>query len=134
MASFVSANLDHEVSGKFVVFRLDAKLRFEPNEVGHKWLFQYEFKEQDPLKDDDLVDKSPAEQFADPGAGKKRQYFIPTKTDIELSFEEEFAVHQVDTEWGKEEVYAKLQILPIGDDTEGFVAGQTRTNTTKVDV
>ncbi len=133
MASFVSANLDHEVSGNFVVFKLDAKLRFEPNEVGHRWLFQYEFMEQDPLRDDTLAPVSAAEKFAQPGASKRRNYFIPSKTDIELSFEEEFPKHLVDTEWGKEEVYAKLHVLPLGE-TEGFVAGQTRTNTTKVDV
>ncbi len=133
MASFVSANLGHEVSGNFVVFKLDATLRFEPNEVGQTWLFQYEFMEQDPLKDDILAPVPAAEQFGQPGASKKRHYFKPSKADIELSFEEEFPKHLVDTEWGKEEVYAKLQVLPVGSH-EGFVAGQTRTNTTKVDV
>jgi hypothetical protein len=52
MASFVSSNLSHEITGSFVVFKLDAKLRFEAKEIGHRWLFQIEFKEQDPLKDD----------------------------------------------------------------------------------
>lgn len=133
MASFVSANLGHEVSGNFVVFKLDAKLRFEPNEVGHRWLFQIEFMEEDPLSDDVLSPIPPSEQFGQPDASKKRHYFIPSTPEVELSFKEEFPKHLVDTEWGKEEVYAKLQAIPVGR-PEGFVAGQTRTNTTKVDV
>ena len=44
MASFMSANLGHELKGNFVTFKLDAKLRFEPKEVGHRWLFQIEFQ------------------------------------------------------------------------------------------
>ena len=40
MASFASANLDHELMDKFVMFKLSTKLRFEPEEVGKQWLLQ----------------------------------------------------------------------------------------------
>ncbi len=133
MASFVSASLGHELSGNFVVFKLDATLRFEPKEVGHRWLFQIEFMEQDPVSDDRLSPLRPAEAFGQPDAAVKRHYFIPSKEEVELSFTEEFPKQQVDTEWGKEEVYANLQVLPL-EAPPGFVAGKTRTNTTKVDV
>lgn len=133
MASFVSANLDHEVSESFVVFKLDAKIRFEPKEVGHRWLVQIEFMEEDPVKDDNLSQLTPAEAFGQADAHLKRHYIIPSKEEVELSFSEEFPKHLVDTEIGKEEIYANVQVLPL-QAPAGFVAGKARTNTTVVDV
>jgi hypothetical protein len=133
MASFVSANLDHELSAGFVVFKLDAKLRFAPSEVGHKWLFQIEFMEEDPVSDDRLSQFKKAEGFGQADDSIIRHYIIPSKEEIEISFKEEFPAHLVDTEWGKEEVYAKVQILPL-EAPPGFVSAQARTNVTHVDV
>ncbi len=133
MANFVSANLSHEISGGFVIFTLDAKLRFEPKEVGHRWLFQIEFREQDPMKDDVLSALPKAEAFGKADAHLKRHYFIPSKEEVELSFKEEFPAHLVDTEPGKEEVYANVEALPL-EAPPGFVPAKTRTNITQVDV
>ena len=133
MASFVSANLSHELTGGMVTFTLDMKIRFEPHEVGHRWLIQYEFMEQDPVSDDRISSLRPAEAFGQADAHYKRRYIVPSKDEIELSYTEEIAAHLVDTEPGKEEVYAKVQALPL-DAPEGFVAAKTRTNITKVDV
>jgi len=133
MASFMSANLGHELKGNFVTFKLDAKLRFEPKEVGHRWLFQIEFMEEDPVSDDKLSPIRKSEAFGQADAHIKRHYFIPSKEEVELSFVEEFPAHLVDTEWGKEEVYAKVQALPL-EAPPGFVAAKTRTNITNVDV
>jgi hypothetical protein len=133
MASFMSANLDHELTGNFVVFKLDAKLRFESKEVGHRWLFQIEFMEEDPVSDDKLSPVPKSEAFGQADAHIKRHYFIPSKEETELSFTEEFPAHLVDTEWGKEEVYAKVQALPL-EAPPGFVAAKTRTNVTRVNV
>jgi len=133
MASFMSANLGHELKGNFVTFTLDAKLRFEPKEVGHRWLFQIEFMEEDPVSDDKLSPIRKSEAFGQADAHIKRHYFIPSKEEVELSFVEEFPAHLVDTEWGKEEVYAKVQALPL-EAPPGFVAAKTRTNITNVDV
>ena len=133
MASFVSTNLTHEISGNFVLFTLDAKLRFEEKEVGHRWLFQIEFREHDPVSDDALSDMPKAEAFGKADANKKRHYFIPSKTEVDLSFKEEFPAHLVNTEWGKEEVYARLKVLPL-EAPPGFVAAETDTDITEVDV
>jgi hypothetical protein len=133
MASFVSANLSHELSGSFVVFTLEAKLRFEPKEVGHKWLLQIEFMEEDTVADDKLSTMPKAEAFGKADAHLKRHYIIPSKEEIDLSFKEEFPAHLVDTEWGKEEVYANIQVLPL-EAPPGFVSAKTRTNITDVDV
>lgn len=133
MANFVSANLDHEMSGNFVIFKLDTKIRFEPKEIGHRWLVQIEFMEEDPVKDDRLSPMPKAEAFGQADAHIKRHYIIPSGEEVELSFSEEFPKHLVDTEIGKEEIYATLQVLPL-EAPPGFVAGKTRTNTTVVDV
>lgn len=133
MANFVTANLGHEISGGFVNFRLDTRLRFEPEEVGHRWLFQVRFMEEDPLADDRLSPLRPSESFGDPSAHIKRHYFVPSKEEIDLSFTEEFPKQLVDTEWGKEEVYASLEVLPL-EAPAGFVPAKTRTNVIKVDI
>ncbi|UCC72435.1 MAG: hypothetical protein JSV86_19040 [Gemmatimonadota bacterium] len=133
MASFVSSNLDHEVRDNFVVFKVDAKLRFESAEVGHRWLFQMVFMEADPMKDDKLFGVPASLAFGDPSAGIIREYFVPSKEEIELSFEKELPAQHVDTEPGKEEVYANLEVKPLGG-PEGFVPAKTRTNITEVDV
>ncbi len=131
MASFVSANLSHEISGEFVAFKIDAKLHFEEQEVGHRWLFQIEFMEEDPMADDKLPVS--AETVFGKGDVVKRHYIIPSEQDVEVAFTEEVAKHLVDTEMGKEEVYANLKILPT-EAPEGFVSSETRTNVTIVDV
>jgi hypothetical protein len=133
MASFVSANLGHELTGGMVTFTLDMKIRFEPHEVGHRWLVQYEYMEEDPVKDDSISKKRPAEAFGQVDARYQRHYIMPSQDEVELSYTDEIAAHQVDTEIGKEEVYVKVQILPL-ERPEGFVPAKTRTNITKVDV
>jgi hypothetical protein len=133
MASFESANLDHELQGKFVLFKLSMKMRFEPEEVGNRWLLQIEFREQDPMKDDQLYIVPEAVRFGEVDAGKIRKYIIPSKQEAELTEEIEFPAHLVDTEMGKEEVFAILQLRPVGEGTN-FTPAETRTNITQVDV
>jgi hypothetical protein len=133
MASFESANLDHERLDKFVLFKLGTKLSFAPEEVGTTWLLQIEFWEKDPLKDDaiPLVPKSVS--FGEVDANKIRYYFEPPGEEIELSQDVEIASHLVNTEPGKEEVYSKLELRPVGEGST-FTPAETRTNITQVDV
>ena len=133
MASFESANLDHELQDKFVLFKLSIKMRFQPEEVGNRWLLQIEFREHDPMKDDQLFIVPEAVRFGEVDAGKIRKYIIPSKVEAELSEEIEFPAHLVDTEMGKEEVYAIVELKPVGEGST-FVPAQTRTNITEVDV
>ncbi len=85
------------------------------------------------MADDKLSQLRPAESVGDPNPGLLRHYIIPSKEELELIYEEEFSSHLVDTEIGKEEVYATVEILPL-EAPAGFVAGKTRTNITVVDV
>ena len=133
MARFESAHLDHEIQDKFVMFTLGMKLHFEPEEVGNRWLLQIEFREQDPVKDDQLFIVPEAVRFGEVDAGKIRKYIIPSKQEIELSYDIEFPAHLVDTELGKEEVYSILVLKPVGEGVE-FAPAETRTNITQVDV
>ena len=133
MASFKSAQLDHEVKDKFVLFKLGMKLRFEPEEVGNRWLLQIEFWEKDPLKDDQIFLEPESVRFGEVDAGKIRNWIKPSKEEVELSYDIEFPVHQVDTELGKEEIYSILQLRPVGEGTT-FTPAETRTNITQVDV
>lgn len=133
MASFESANLDHELQDKFVLFKLSMRMRFEPEEIGNRWLLQIEFREQDPMKDDQLYIVPEAVRFGEVDAGKIRKYIIPSKQEAELTEEIEFPAHLVDTEMGKEEVFAILQLRPVGEGAN-FTPAETRTNITQVDV
>ncbi len=133
MASFESANLDHEIQGKFVLFKLSMKLRFEPEEVGNPWLLQIEFWEKDPVKDDQIFLVPESVSFGEVDAGKIRYYIKPSKEKVDLPYDVEIPAHLVDTEPGKEEIYSILELKPVGEGT-AFAPAQTRTNITEVDV
>jgi hypothetical protein len=132
MASIVSASLDHELKEKFVLFKLRTTLNFEPKEVGHRWLVQIEFKEKDPMKDDQLFLVPESVRAFEVDAGKLRDYIEPSKQEIELSYDVEFPAHLVDTEPGKEEVYAIVELKPVGESESA--PAKTQTNITQVDV
>ncbi|MGD8699818.1 MAG: hypothetical protein PVJ43_11035 [Gemmatimonadales bacterium] len=133
MASFESANLDHELADKFVLFKLGTKLRFLPEELGSTWLLQFEFWEKDPLKDDPIPLVPKSVSFGEVDANKIRYYFQPPQEEFELSQQVEIASHLVNTEPGKEEVYSKLELKPVGEGST-FTSAETNTNVTQVDV
>jgi hypothetical protein len=133
MASFASAKLDHELLDKFVLFKLGTKLRFEPEELGNTWLLQIEFWEKDPLKDDPIPLVPDSVSFGDVAADKIRKHIKPSAAEVELSFGVEIPAHLVNTEPGKEEVYSKLELKPVGEGST-FTPAETTTNITHVDV
>jgi len=133
MASFASAKLDHELMDKFVTFKLSTKLRFEPEEVGEKWLLQIEFWEKDPLKDDRLFPVPESVRFGEVDAGSIRNYIEPSRQDVDLFYDVEFPAHLVNTEPGKEEVYSRLKLKPVGEGSS-FAPSEVRTNITHVPV
>ena len=133
MASFESANLDHELKGGFVQFKLDTKLHFEPDEVGTRWLLQIEFWEKDPVKDDQIFPVPESVRIGELHAGQIRNYMEPTKQEIDWSYNIEFPAHLVNTEPGKEEVYSKLKLRPVGEKS-AFAPSDMVTNITHVDI
>jgi hypothetical protein len=133
MASIESANLDHELVDNFVLFKLGAKLRFEAEELGNTWLLQFEFWEKDPIKDDLIFLMPESVTVGEVHASKVRDYFKPSAAEIERSYGVEVPAHLVNTELGKEEVYSKLELKPVGDDSP-FTPAEKSTNITHVDV
>jgi hypothetical protein len=133
MASFASAKLDHELLDKFVTFKVGMKLNFDPNEIGHPWLVQIEFWEQDPFKDDRLWPLPKGVRVGEIHEGQWRHYIEPSSQEIDLDYEAEFPEHHVNTEPGKEEVYAVIKLRPV-DPPPDFLSAETRTNITKVNV
>ncbi len=133
MATFISTNLDHEIKGKFVEFQLGIKAHLEPKEVNHRWLLQIEFWEKDPLKDDRLIPVPRSVAFGEVDAGKWRIYIDPSKPDIDRSYKVEFPEQHVNTEPGKEEVYAIVQLKPL-EAPPGLVPAKSITNITHVKV
>ena len=133
MSSFESVKLDHELLDKFVMFKVGMKLHFQPKEVGHPWLLQIEFWEQDVLKDDRLFPVPASVRTGEVHAGQWRHYIEPSTEEVDLSYDAEFPEHLVNTEPGKEEVYAVLKLRPV-EPPPDFLAAETRTNITHVDV
>lgn len=119
MASFVNTGLSYERSEKRILFTVEAKVRFEEQELGHNWMFEIILMEQDPVKDDHLL--------------TKRHYFVPENAEEEISYVEDMGWAQVDTEPGKEEVYAKLRVAPL-DAPANMTAADARTTVISVDV
>lgn len=119
MASFINADLSHELTEKRVIFTVSAKVRFQEQEQGHNWMFEVVLWEEDPVYDDHLI--------------TKRDYFVPKSDEVELSQVVDMGQAQIDTEPGKEEVYAKLRVAPL-DAPPNMAAAEARTNTLSVDV
>lgn len=119
MAAFLSASLSHSTSGSNVLFRVDARVRFQPHELNSWWFMSMSFKEEDTFRDDKLrsVNRS----------------FLAAALEQNVSFSESIAKSTVDTEWGEEEVYADLQVVPL-QAPPPFVIDSARTNKTIVDV
>jgi hypothetical protein len=119
MAQFLSASLAHSLSGSNVLFRVDARIRFQAHELNTWWFFSMTFKEEDTFFDDKLrsVNRS----------------FLAASLEQDISFSESIPKSTVDTEWGKEEVYADLQVVPL-QAPPPFLIDSARTNVTTVGV
>ncbi len=119
MASFVSAILTHHLSGDDVIFTVNARIRFEHFERDTQWYLRMKFMEEDTFFDDKL--------------SAINRTFSANSTEVDVSFSERITKKKVNTEWGKEEVYAELEVVPLREESR-FVVGKARTNTTKVSV
>jgi hypothetical protein len=119
MAAFLSASLTHSTSGSNVQFRVDARIKFQSHELNTWWFLSMTFKEEDTFRDDKLrsVNRS----------------FLASRAEQDVSFSESIAKSTVDTEWGSEEVYADLQVVPL-EAPPAFEIDTAKTNKTNVDV
>ena len=119
MATNREAKLTHEERHPRVLFTVDATVSFEEGEMDHEWLFEVTIMEDDPVRDDRLK--------------RERYYFTPNQRETELVRQVDMGWAQVDTEPGREEVYADLWLAPIGG-PPNTSEDRKRTNTVSVDV
>lgn len=119
MATIREAKLTHEERLPRVLFTVKATVEFEEQELNHDWLFQITINEHDVVGDDRLK--------------RERYYFSPDEQKMELTRQVNLGWAQVDTEPGKEEVFAELFLAPL-DAPPNMTEDRTRTNTVSVDV
>lgn len=119
MATIHKAVLTHEERHPRVLFTVSATVAFEEQELGHDWLFEVTLMEDDPVGDDQLK--------------RERYYFAPGETEMDLTRQIDMGWAQVDTEYGKEEVYANLHLAPL-EAPPNMTADRAKTNTVIVDV
>lgn len=119
MATIHEANLTHEERLPRVLFTVKATVEFEEQELNHDWLFQITLNEHDVVGDDRLK--------------RERYYFSPDERKMELTRQVNMGWAQVDTEPGKEEVYAELFLAPL-DAPSNMTEDRAQTNTVSVDV
>ena len=119
MATIREARLAHEERHPRVLFTVSATVEFEEQELGHDWLLQVTLMEDDPVGDDRLK--------------RERYYFEADETTKELTRQIDMGWAQVDTEPGKEEVYADLHLAPLKAPPE-MSDDRAKSNTVIVDV
>lgn len=119
MAEFVTASLSHSLSDDRVLFRVDARIRFQPHELNTAWFLSMQFMEEDTVFNDDL--------------GTHRQTFQASAIEVDVSFGISKSKRRIDTELGKEEVFAKLEVVPL-QAPPPFIIDTATTNTIQVNV
>jgi hypothetical protein len=119
MAAFLSASLSHSLTQDRVLFRVDARIRFQPHELNTTWFLEMQFMEEDTVFDDDL--------------GTHRGNFSASATEVDVSFSISKSKSRIDTEVGREEVFAKLTLVPL-QAPPPFAMDVATTNTVSVNV
>lgn len=124
MAQINSATLSYSQQGSNVIFSIDMDIRFETRELNKEWFIKGHLSESDILSRDDLI-LSIGDSSDD--------HFNPDTSNFSLSFTKVVNESTVDTEWGKETVYAFLEVLPL-ESPEPFHSDWITTNQVKVPV
>jgi hypothetical protein len=133
MAKIESAKLDFDVLKKQekFIFKVDVSMRFEERELGTWWLLTSVLKEEDNYifgRDDRLLTSS--------------EYVLAGRELVSEKYNIPISMGRVDTEWGKEEVYVHLKLIPLESppppppqpQPEPYRSSAKKTNVKKVDI
>ncbi len=120
MAQFQSVALSHSISGNDVLFKVDAGIQFQTHELNTRWFLDIDFKESDLLSKDDMIQSS-------------SRTFSADAVNKNVSFSFAIPKSKVNTEPGKEEVYAVVGVIPL-EEPPAYVRDTATTNQTKVNV
>jgi hypothetical protein len=120
MAKFLTKTLSHIIQGPFVMFISRVKIQFDDGEIGKQWRIEIILSEKDLLSPDDT--------FQNENWGRT---ITANKETVEVELNVPINKRDLNTEFGKEEVYATLKLV---HPETSLVAAQTKTNTIKVDL
>lgn len=120
MATFLNQVLSYEISGSYVMFNINVELKFKQDEIGKEWRIEPTILEKDRL--------SPDDKFFN-------KYWIRTiyarKEKIKVELNIPILKVDLNTEPGKEEVYAELRVISLDGQ---LVISETTTDIIKVEV
>ena len=120
MAKIKSVDLSAAIKHKEVIFNFKLDMKFETRELNSHWIVKVDIIERDNLPDDKIVSKfSP--------------HFMPTTREFSYNFQVPVAKTKVNTEPGKEEVYAWLTLGAL-ESPQPYKEDTIKTNEIKVDV
>jgi len=120
MAQFQSVALSHSTTDKNVLFKVDAGIQFQTHELNTRWFLDIDFKESDRVSKDDMIESS-------------ARTFTADELSKNVSFSFAIPKSKVNTEPGKEEVYAVVDVIPLEEPPQ-FVRDTATTNQTSVNV
>jgi hypothetical protein len=119
MAEFQSVVLSNSTSGSNVLFKVDAQIKFQTHELNTRWFLDIDFKEWDRMSRDDFLYST-------------SRTFTADAVNKSVSFSFSAPKSKVNTEPGKEEVYAMVDVVPL-EEPAPFRRDSAKTNQTKVD-
>ena len=120
MVKFLSQKLSSAIQGPYVMFTVDVELQFEPNERGKDWRIELILMEYDRFTRDDVLRTK-----------NLSRTFKSSRETISFQFDAPIHRFDVNTEPGKEEVYAKLTLVSL----DGSIpALEVKTNRIKIAV
>ena len=120
MANFIEQTLSHEISGPYVMFINNVKIKLEGSEMGKTLRVQVSFMELDKF--------SPPDRFTNEHWVRT---FVANKEIIPLEIHTPIQKEDINTEPGLEEVQAILKLVTADGQQ---VLAETKTNIIKVDV
>lgn len=100
MAIIRSATLESSKLRSSVRFQANIDMQFESRELNSEWELKMRLYEDDTFRDDDLRSEA-------------TRRFRPSSTSTSLQLERSVSKSRVDTEFGDEEVYAKISLVPL---------------------
>jgi hypothetical protein len=99
MAVIKEAVLHNTSRGRYIEFFADVKIKFDPHEVGSLWQLKLQMYEDDYFSDDRL------------GGSVTQNFRASSETTKRIG--KRLSKNTVDTEWGDEEVYGSVSVLPL---------------------
>ena len=120
MAKFLTNTLSHIIQGPFVMFIIRVKIQFDAAEIGKQWRIEIIISEKDFLTSDDT--------FQNENWGRT---ITANKETVEIELNVPINKRDLNTEFGKEEVYATLKLV---HPETSLIAAQTKTNPVKISI